>query len=425
MSMDKTREPPIRYPLPYVVVDTPDVELDFNDAAAVVSWFVANGRAQREHGALCIDVTPRHVATYRVVRAFTCDVAAVVGLAEDLGWIVPRETHFRRACRALNLVPALAVPFSVAHAVACAIHNVTSVPEQAWDAAPELARRVWRHLLNKYLLDIWMACDCVGTSMVGVLHLVHTMAQFYATDAEARTIVVGSISGEPQPDRSALNPNAPPFAPGSCTSLQPSTLHPTALPQAFTTLAQASKELPHASTSHTARRLRVGVSGPPEGEDGDFFLASSTSLLYGPCTRGMWPARTIVRAVCGNAAPSPLPTAHTFLVVDHGAPQTVCAPEGGYYLDAANFTLFGPVQNGHWCAPSAAAPDAKPDATPDGAPGTTANVPQPTALARIHVAHTLPAPSPVRARVQHFMPPPRVPSLPFAIASPFGVHPRS
>ena len=353
-------------PVPYVVADAPTVELDFNDAANVVAWFVAAGKLQRQHAAWFIDVTPPNTS-YRVWKAFTCEAAATVAISEDMGWLLPRDAYFRRACQELCLPPALAVSYSLVQRVAQAVQSVNAVSADVWKDAPVVAGRVWKHLLNKYILDFWMSCEGMAVDMSGVLRIISMVVQLYAVDAEAQAIIVCGITGEPHPDRSCLNPNAPPFRPiatnaSSCVDglAQPQPLRrqltyapsesqesvpSAASPSQPLAAAGAGREPPFACTS--PRTLHVRRTGPPTGSDGEWFFETSTNLLYGPRGDGVWPVRSVVCASRTSAHDQ----SDTVMLIRQRAPQAYEFPHiGSYYLDASSWCLFGPRTEDGWNA---------------------------------------------------------------------------
>jgi hypothetical protein len=106
----------------------------------------------------------------------------------------------------------------------------------------------------------------------------------------------------------------------------------------------------------------VGVPTTEIGLDGDFYLDTQTKLIHGPKTSGAWPAGW---AMTGAAGPSG--TDGRSVLNGVGAPEADTGSDGDFYLDTASRILHGPKTSGSWGVGwSTTGP-----AGPPGAPGRT------------------------------------------------------
>lgn len=85
------------------------------------------------------------------------------------------------------------------------------------------------------------------------------------------------------------------------------------------------------------------------GNNGDYYINTSTSTLFGPKADGKWPPGV---SLVGPAGPSGSPGApgadgHTILS-GAGAPANSIGTDGDFYLDTNTWTLYGPKANGTW-----------------------------------------------------------------------------
>ncbi|MDQ0139662.1 hypothetical protein [Cupriavidus necator] len=81
------------------------------------------------------------------------------------------------------------------------------------------------------------------------------------------------------------------------------------------------------------------------GNDGDYYINTSTSTLFGPKANGTWPAGVPL----GGNTSSP-PPAGGAVLTGTGAPDNGIGNNGDYYLDTSTWTLYGPKVDGVWPA---------------------------------------------------------------------------
>lgn len=81
------------------------------------------------------------------------------------------------------------------------------------------------------------------------------------------------------------------------------------------------------------------------GNNGDYYINTSTSTLFGPKANGTWPAGVPL----GSGTGSPPPSGGTVLS-GTGVPDNSLGNNGDYYLDTSTWTLYGPKANGVWPA---------------------------------------------------------------------------
>jgi len=82
--------------------------------------------------------------------------------------------------------------------------------------------------------------------------------------------------------------------------------------------------------------------GPGIGKDGDFYLNTVTWMLFGPKANGVWPAGVSV-AGTGNTG-----TAGNTILSGSVDPTASVGNNGDYYINTTTSTLFGPKANGTW-----------------------------------------------------------------------------
>jgi hypothetical protein len=102
-----------------------------------------------------------------------------------------------------------------------------------------------------------------------------------------------------------------------------------------------------------------GTSAPSNGigTNGDFYLNTATSDLYGPKASGTWPSPVSLKGIQGVAGKT--------ILSGSGAPSSGIGSDGDFYLDTTTSTLYGPKASGTW--PSGVALVGPTGAT--GAPG--------------------------------------------------------
>jgi len=82
--------------------------------------------------------------------------------------------------------------------------------------------------------------------------------------------------------------------------------------------------------------------GPEIGKDGDFYLNTVTWMLFGPKANGTWPAGVSV-AGTGNTG-----AAGNTILSGSVDPTDSVGNNGDYYINTSTSTLFGPKANGTW-----------------------------------------------------------------------------
>ncbi|WP_316154084.1 hypothetical protein [Cupriavidus sp. BIC8F] len=82
--------------------------------------------------------------------------------------------------------------------------------------------------------------------------------------------------------------------------------------------------------------------GPEIGKDGDFYLNTVTWMLFGPKANGVWPAGVSL-AGTGNTG-----TAGNTILSGSVDPTDSVGNNGDYYINTTTSTLFGPKANGTW-----------------------------------------------------------------------------
>lgn len=92
----------------------------------------------------------------------------------------------------------------------------------------------------------------------------------------------------------------------------------------------------------------AGAPGPGDGVDGDFWLDTVTSDLYGPKAGGIWPAGVSLIGPMGPMGPA---GADGQTVLNGaGAPGGGLGVDGDFYIDTAADFLYGPKAGGVWPA---------------------------------------------------------------------------
>jgi hypothetical protein len=84
-----------------------------------------------------------------------------------------------------------------------------------------------------------------------------------------------------------------------------------------------------------------GVPDPSLGVEGDFYIDTLTSDLYGPLTGGSWGTATALIGAAG-----------TSILNGQGAPVDGTGAEGDFYIDTLVFDLYGPQTSGIWGTPT-------------------------------------------------------------------------
>ena len=122
------------------------------------------------------------------------------------------------------------------------------------------------------------------------------------------------------------------------------------------------------------RTILNGTTAPAggTGANGDFYINTATSELYGPKTAGAWGSGVALQGADG--APGSDGADGRTILNGSGAPGGGTGSDGDFYLDTASWNLYGPKTGGAWGsgvalqgadgAPGAAGADGA-----DGAPG--------------------------------------------------------
>ncbi|WP_116380837.1 hypothetical protein [Cupriavidus taiwanensis] len=104
---------------------------------------------------------------------------------------------------------------------------------------------------------------------------------------------------------------------------------------------------PGGNTGAAGSTILSGSVDPTDsvGNNGDYYINTSTSTLFGPKANGTWPAGVPL----GSATGTPPPSGGTVLS-GTGAPANSLGNNGDYYLDTSTWTLYGPKADGVWPA---------------------------------------------------------------------------
>ncbi|QYY33242.1 MULTISPECIES: hypothetical protein [Cupriavidus] len=109
---------------------------------------------------------------------------------------------------------------------------------------------------------------------------------------------------------------------------------------------------PTAATS--ALLSGTGDPTPDIGKDGDFYLNTTTGMLFGPKANGVWPAGVSVAGTGSTGTkndpgvPANTGTAGNTILSGSGDPTATVGNNGDYYINTTTSTLFGPKTDGAW-----------------------------------------------------------------------------
>jgi integrin beta 8 len=105
--------------------------------------------------------------------------------------------------------------------------------------------------------------------------------------------------------------------------------------------AKYTEDIASAITGNT---LLTGTSSPSFfiGNNGDMYLDTATSTLYGPKASGLWGSGTLLIGDTGAAG--------TSILNGVGSPANGTGSNGDFYIDTASNTLYGPKSGGAWSA---------------------------------------------------------------------------
>ncbi|WP_029049064.1 hypothetical protein [Cupriavidus sp. amp6] len=98
------------------------------------------------------------------------------------------------------------------------------------------------------------------------------------------------------------------------------------------------------NTGLSGNTILSGSVDPTDGvgNDGDYYINTSTSTLFGPKADGTWPPGVPLGGGSGSGGGTVLTGA--------GAPDNSVGNNGDYYLDTNTWTLYGPKANDQWPA---------------------------------------------------------------------------
>jgi hypothetical protein len=109
-------------------------------------------------------------------------------------------------------------------------------------------------------------------------------------------------------------------------------------------------------TGPEGKTVRYGTGAPSNalGVDDDFYIATDTSMIYGPKAAGAWPAgKSLVGAPGGGGPPgnTGAPGADGKTVrYGVGAPSNALGNDGDFYISSGANMLYGPKAAGTWPA---------------------------------------------------------------------------
>ena len=89
----------------------------------------------------------------------------------------------------------------------------------------------------------------------------------------------------------------------------------------------------------------VGVPAASTGKDGDFYVDTSTNTMYGPKTSGAWGSGIGLVGPQGPAGPT-----GPSVLNGSGAPAGGTGKNGDFYIDTSASTIYGPKTGGAWGA---------------------------------------------------------------------------
>ncbi|SOY60146.1 conserved hypothetical protein; putative exported protein [Cupriavidus taiwanensis] len=104
---------------------------------------------------------------------------------------------------------------------------------------------------------------------------------------------------------------------------------------------------PGGNTGAAGNTILSGSVDPTDGvgNNGDYYINTSTSTLFGPKANGTWPAGVPLGSTTGSPPPS-----GGAVLTGAGAPDNSLGNNGDYYLDTSTWTLYGPKADGVWPA---------------------------------------------------------------------------
>jgi hypothetical protein len=88
-------------------------------------------------------------------------------------------------------------------------------------------------------------------------------------------------------------------------------------------------------------RYGAGAPGPGDGNDGDFWIRTTTNFIYGPKASGTWPAGVSLVGPAGADGKT---------ILNGTVDPTTEGVNGDFYINTASDTIFGPKAAGVWPA---------------------------------------------------------------------------
>jgi len=104
------------------------------------------------------------------------------------------------------------------------------------------------------------------------------------------------------------------------------------------------------NTGAAGNTILSGSTDPTDsvGNNGDYYINTATSTLFGPKANGKWPPGV---SLVGPAGPGGNPGAPGNTVLSGvGVPSNSIGNNGDFYLDTSTWTIYGPKANGAWPA---------------------------------------------------------------------------
>lgn len=100
--------------------------------------------------------------------------------------------------------------------------------------------------------------------------------------------------------------------------------------------------------------ILYGTAAPTtEGQNGDFYIRTTTNFIYGPKAAGVWPAGTsLVGPPGADGVDGVDGTDGSAVLSGSGAPTGGVGVDGDFYIDTTNFNFYGPKTAGAWGSPS-------------------------------------------------------------------------
>lgn len=125
-------------------------------------------------------------------------------------------------------------------------------------------------------------------------------------------------------------------------------------PAATTAAPGSSTPAPVTTPTASTSALLSGTTdpGPDIGKDGDFYVNTTTGMLFGPKANGAWPPGVSVAGSPGakgdTGAPGNTGTAGSTILTGSVDPTSTVGNNGDYYINTSTGTLFGPKADGSW-----------------------------------------------------------------------------